>query len=61
MTNGSQALVPNIQTYVYSTTIFIYKVIPLNFGCCYLGTFHNYLVQCLQNHMSNAYNNFYLS
>ena len=32
MTRASQASVPNVQTYMYSTTIFIYNVIPLNFG-----------------------------
>ena len=33
MTKASQASVPNVQTYVCSIAIFIYNVIPLNFGC----------------------------
>ena len=32
MTETSQALVPNVPTYMYSTAIFIYNVIPLNIG-----------------------------
>ena len=40
MTKASQALVPNILTHMYSTAIFIYNVIPINFGCWFLGTLH---------------------
>ena len=29
MTKASQASVPNVPTYVYSTAIFIYNIIPL--------------------------------